>query len=107
MDLAKARYEEALALYASTATTAFKEVESALSAESYLLEQEAALERASTEATRSVQLATGQYERGLVDILTLLDAQQRAFDAKSALAVVKAQRLRNRADLHLALGGDF
>jgi multidrug efflux system outer membrane protein len=107
VDLARARYDEALALYASTATTAFKEVESALSAEAYLLEQEAALERAATEATRSVQLATGQYERGLVDILTLLDAQQRAFDAKSALAVVKAQRLRNRADLHLALGGEF
>lgn len=107
VDLARARYDEALALYASTATTAFKEVESALSAEAYLLEQEAALERASTEAARSVQLATGQYERGLVDILTLLDAQQRAFDAKSALAVIKAQRLRNRADLHLALGGDF
>ncbi|RBP37695.1 NodT family efflux transporter outer membrane factor (OMF) lipoprotein [Roseimicrobium gellanilyticum] len=107
VDLARARYEEALALYASTATTAFKEVESALSAEAYLLEQEAALERASTEAARSVQLATGQYERGLVDILTLLDAQQRAFDARSALAVIKAQRLRNRADLHLALGGDF
>ena len=107
VDLARARYDEALALYASTASTAFKEVESALAAGTYLQEQESALERASTEAARSVQLATGQYERGLVDILTLLDAQERSFDARSALAVVKAQRLRNRADLHLALGGDF
>lgn len=107
VDLARARYDEALARYASTASTAFKEVETALAAEAFLREQESALERASTEAARSVQLATGQYERGLADILTLLDAQQRVFDARSSLLSVKAQRLRNRADLHLALGGDF
>jgi len=40
-------------------------------------------------------------------VLTLLDARQRAFDARSALITVRAQRLRNRAALHLALGGDF
>ena len=59
------------------------------------------------EAERSVKLALGQYERGLTEVLTLLDAQQRVFDARSLLLGVKAQRLRNRADLHLALGGDF
>ncbi len=107
VDLARARYEEALAQYASTASTAFKEVETALAAEAFLRDQESALERAAVEATRSVQLAAGQYERGLVDILTLLDAQRRAFDARSSLAAVKAQRLTNRANLHLALGGEF
>ena len=40
-------------------------------------------------------------------MLTLLDARQRAFDARSTLITVRAQRLRNRAALHLALGGDF
>ena len=40
-------------------------------------------------------------------MLTLLDTRQRAFDARSALIGVKAQRLRNRAALHLALGGEF
>jgi NodT family efflux transporter outer membrane factor (OMF) lipoprotein len=107
VDLARARYEEALGQYASTASTAFKEVETALAAEAFLREQESALETASVEATRSVKLAAGQYERGLVDILTLLDAQRRAFDARSSLAAVKAQRLTNRANLHLALGGEF
>ncbi len=105
--LARARYDEALALYASVASTAFKEVETALAAEAFLKEQEAALQRASVEASRSVQLAAGQYERGLAEILTLLDAQQRAFDAQSSLAAIRAERLRNRADLHLALGGSF
>lgn len=104
---ARARYAQALEQYASDALTAFKEVETALAAEAYLREQEAALETAVTEAERSVKLALGQYERGLTEVLTLLDAQQRVFDARSALLAVKAQRLRNRADLHLALGGDF
>jgi multidrug efflux system outer membrane protein len=107
IDLARARYDEALSVYAQSVLTAFKEVESALAAEAFLREQEAALQTAVTEADRSVKLAAGQYDRGLADILTLLDAQQRLFDARSLLLDVKAQRLRSRADLHLALGGGF
>lgn len=107
IELAKARYDEALATYAGSALTAFREVETALAAEVFLREQETALENAVTEAERSVKLAAGQYDRGLADILTLLDAQQRRFDAQSSLLAVKAQRLRTRADLHLALGGEF
>lgn len=106
-DLAKARYEESLELYARDALKAFNEVETALAAETFLAEQEASLNLAATEAERAEKLALGQYQRGLTDILTLLDSQQRAFDARSAALQVRAQRLRNRADLHLALGGEF
>lgn len=105
--LARGRYEELLATYKSSALTAFQEVETALAADRYLQEQASALSRAATEAERSEQLALGQYEKGLTDVLTLLDASQRAFDARSALISVQAQRVRNRADLHLALGGEF
>jgi outer membrane protein, multidrug efflux system len=107
VEQARARYDEALETYAGTALQAFKEVETALAAEGYLKEQEAALLRASQEAERSRSLALGQYEKGLTDILTLLDAQQRLFDARSASLAVQALLLRNRADLHLALGGEF
>jgi outer membrane protein TolC len=48
-----------------------------------------------------------QYEKGLVDIITLLESQRRAFDARSALLSVRRQRLENRINLYLALGGDF
>jgi multidrug efflux system outer membrane protein len=58
-------------------------------------------------AEQSEKLALGQYEKGLSEVLTLLDTRQRAFDARSALIAVQAQRLRNRAALHLALGGEF
>lgn len=105
--LERARYEELLATYKGSALTAFQEVETALAADRYLLDQATALSRAATEAERSEKLALAQYEKGLAEVLTLLEASQRAFDARSALISVEAQRLRNRADLHLALGGEF
>lgn len=107
IDLERARYNETLQTYAANVLTAFREVETALAAEQFLLQQEAALERAATEAERAEQLALSQYEKGLSEVLTLLDARQRAFDARSTLTSVRAQRLRNRAALHLALGGEF
>ncbi len=107
VDLARARYGEALEQYSADALRAFQEVETALAAERFLREQETALQAAATEAERARKLALGQYEKGLTDVLTLLDAQQRLFDARSLLLNVQAQRLTNRADLHLALGGEF
>ncbi|MCB1211725.1 MAG: TolC family protein, partial [Verrucomicrobiales bacterium] len=107
VELAKARYDEALQQYAGSVLTAFQEVETSLAAETFLVQQAGQLSRAVEEAERSDKLAQGQYERGLVDVLTLLDARQRAFDARRALLTVEAQRLRNRADLYLALGGSF
>ncbi len=103
----RARYEEQLQTYSSAMLTAFREVETALAADSFLREQAEALSRSATEAERAESLALGQYEKGLTDVLTLLDTRQRAFDARSALIAVQAQRLRNRSDLHLALGGEF
>ena len=47
------------------------------------------------------------YEQGLVDIITLLESQRRAFDAESSLLGVQLELLKNRVDLYLALGGDF
>lgn len=105
--LARARYEEQLQTYTSSVLTAFREVETALAADAFLRDQAAALSRSAKEAERAEGLALGQYEKGLTDVLTLLDTRQRAFDSRSALIAVQAQRLRNRADLHLALGGEF
>ncbi|MCG8599633.1 MAG: efflux transporter outer membrane subunit [Verrucomicrobiales bacterium] len=96
-----------VATYAETALTAFREVETALAAEKYLIGQVAALEKASSEARRSEGLSRSQYEQGLVDIITLLDSQRRAFDSQSALLAARLEFLQNRVDLYLALGGDF
>jgi multidrug efflux system outer membrane protein len=105
--LTEAERDEVAALYAESALTAFREVETALASEKYLAAQQAALAEAATEATRAEQLSLSQYEKGLVEIITLLESQRRAFDARSALLSTRRQRLTNRIDLYLALGGDF
>ncbi len=99
--------DELVATYSNKALTAFREVETALAAESYLLKQMAALQIAVAEARRAERLSLSQYEKGLVDIITLLESQRRDFSTKSSLLQVKLQLLQNRVDLYLALGGDF
>jgi outer membrane protein, multidrug efflux system len=99
--------DEFIARYAATAMTAFREVETALAAEKYLKSQVVALSTAVTEARRAEKLSLDEYEQGLVDIITLLESQRRAFDAQSALLTIRLALMTNRVDLYLALGGDF
>ena len=42
-----------------------------------------------------------------VDIIDLLESQRRASKARSSLIDLQNQRIQNRINLHLALGGDF
>jgi outer membrane protein TolC len=53
------------------------------------------------------QLAGERYRSGVGDYLTLLESESREHAARSALLSVRRQRLDNRIDLHLALGGGF
>ncbi|VFM98944.1 MAG: efflux transporter, outer membrane factor (OMF) lipoprotein, NodT family [Candidatus Kentron sp. G] len=105
--LAEANRQEAWAEYTSVVLQALREVESALTAQVLLAEQQAALRAAEEEATAAVVLAQDQYRQGLSDIVTLLSTQRREFDAKSSLLDITKQRLHARIDLHLALGGGF
>ena len=105
--LNKAERDELIADYAETALVAFREVESALSAEGYFRGQARELSIAVEEARRAEALSLDQYEDGIVDIITLLDSQRRAFDSQSTLLALQLQMLQNRVDLYLALGGDF
>ena len=43
----------------------------------------------------------------IVQILSVLEAQRRAVQARNSMIALRNQRLQNRVDLHLALGGDF
>ncbi|MBN2887674.1 MAG: efflux transporter outer membrane subunit [Chromatiaceae bacterium] len=105
--LTQAERHEAWASYAQAVLTAFREVETALAAEAWYREQEAALRRAAEEAGEAAALALDRYRQGLVDIITLLESQRRAFDAESARLRTARERLNNRVTLYLALGGDF
>ncbi len=105
--LARARHQEAWEEYAQAVLTAFREVETALSAEARYREQEAALAEASQQAREAERLAESRYRQGLEGIITLLEARRRAFNAESSLLRIARERLENRVDLHLALGGGF
>lgn len=108
-DLEQANAETRIAAleYNQALLTALQEVESALVAEDLLERQEAALRIAVKEAQAGEELAQEQYVTGLVNFVTVLEAQRRSFDAQSSLLQVRNGRLQNRIQLYLALGGDF
>ncbi|RXZ66595.1 efflux transporter outer membrane subunit [Pelagerythrobacter rhizovicinus] len=99
--------DEALQTYADTVLTALSEVETALAVEEFLVGQQRELAAASAAAERAVEISRNRYEVGKEPLLTLLESQQRALDARSTLLAVHRLRLANRVDLHLALGGAF
>ncbi|MBT7536792.1 MAG: TolC family protein, partial [Verrucomicrobia bacterium] len=107
VQLSDARVQESIAQFSQTVLRAFQEVESLLAAEAFLRDQEMALQATSEESSEAEVLAKEQYERGLVDIITVLESERRAFNARSSLINVANLRLQNRLSLYLALGGHF
>jgi NodT family efflux transporter outer membrane factor (OMF) lipoprotein len=107
VDLSKANMRQAWAGYAGTLLRAFSDVETALAAEGFLETREESLAEAARQADAARLLADEQYREGLIDLITLLEAQRRALTAESQLLTVHRERLGVRVDLHLALGGGF
>jgi outer membrane protein TolC len=94
--------------YTRTALQAFREVESALGADSSLAAQEAFLIQEVEQAALAEKQAARDYSDGVNDdILRVLESQSRANSARFGLIRLRNERLQNRIDLHLALGGDF
>lgn len=94
--------------YAQVLLEAFREVESALDADRSLAEQEGYLIEQLKQAGQAEKQAERDYTEGVnLNILNVLEAQRRANNARASLIVLRNQRIRNRIDLHLALGGDF
>jgi outer membrane protein TolC len=95
--------------YAQLALEALREVESALAADSSLAEQETFLLKEISQAARAERQAQSDYSEGIegADILDVLESQRRANNARLSLIRLRNNRLQNRLDLHLALGGSF
>ncbi len=93
--------------YLATLYDAFNDVETAISQEQALkVRYEKTLE-AQANAIAAEVLAFEQYQSGLVTYTTVLDAQDRSFNAQSSVIEIKNQLIINRINLHIALGGDF
>ncbi|MBF0174815.1 MAG: TolC family protein [Magnetococcales bacterium] len=105
--LARVEHQQAWTDYAKAVLNALREVETALAATPRIQERESALEDQVREANAAVTEAVARYQEGLIGLVTLLDTQRRAFTAESSRLSVARERLDNRIDLYLALGGDF
>lgn len=105
--LAQAQSKQSVEEYASAVLRAFQEVETALAAEQHLERWERELAESVEQTAAATRLAEERYRNGLEEFVTLLESQRRALEAESQLLGVRRQRLENRIDLHLALGGGF
>lgn len=107
VELRTAEQQQALAEYGRVGARAFGEVENALAAEFSLQEREAILRQAVADNTRALELANIRYRVGSGD-LRAVQQQQLALDAaRTALLRVQSERLVQRVNLYLALGGSF
>jgi NodT family efflux transporter outer membrane factor (OMF) lipoprotein len=107
VEITEANQEVALAAYGQTALTAFSEVERSLRNETLIMEREAFLVDVVTDNNQALKLAQKQYQVGRTDMLNVLINQARLIGAKASLISIQNDRLTNRVNLHLALGGDF
>ena len=99
--------EAALADWANSVLVACAEIETLLASETHLRDQENEQRIRADEAGAAYEQARSRYERGLVDVTTLLSSQRSAAQARGSWLDARRQRLEARVDLHLALGGDF
>ncbi len=104
---AEARYQQALSSYAKTVLQAFFEVESALLTRKEKIKQRKLLIKYLDEAIATLDVAKDRYKRGLVDYLTILDAQQVRYNAEQQLVDVEYELLSNYVSLCRALGGGW
>jgi multidrug efflux system outer membrane protein len=106
-DLRTAEQKAAAASYVGHALRSFQEVEDALAADYYLRKREGALGDAVSSSADSVKYSREQLEQGQIDMFTVLRLTGENLAAKVQFTQVRASRLRERVNLHLALGGDF
>lgn len=100
-------FEQAQINYVHTVLKAFSEIENKLSISVMLDNQLSALDDAYIQTKQAYKLAKDRYDKGLSDLITVLDSQKRMFDTKSQMISVQKALIENRIDLLICLGGDF
>jgi NodT family efflux transporter outer membrane factor (OMF) lipoprotein len=105
--VSEAQVDAAKAAYQDTVLGAFREVESSLVAVDRGQEQVSDLKRLSASAREAAAIARRDYERGILDQLTVLDAQRQSNSADMQLAQGQVQLVVNMVTLYKALGGGW
>jgi NodT family efflux transporter outer membrane factor (OMF) lipoprotein len=104
---AEARTDEAAGNYYATILTAFREIADAIvriNAEQKVRDQ---LKAGVDELEHAEALATEQYDKGLTNYLTVLDADRALLDARLALVQSQRRLLSHLVQLEKALGGGW
>ncbi|WP_322403533.1 efflux transporter outer membrane subunit [Massilia luteola] len=107
LNLAKARYDEAVANHEARLLTALREVEDALSDVQQRQQQGDVQAQAQQAAARAVQVAQARYDRGVSTYLDVTDAQRSSLSADRAAAQIRTQRLLAAVSVARALGGGW
>jgi NodT family efflux transporter outer membrane factor (OMF) lipoprotein len=107
VDIRNAEQRLAIAEYGRVGLRAFNEVETALSGGFTADEREAILARSVASNARTLELAQVRYRVGSGDLRAVLQQNVALYGARTALLHVQTERLVQRVNLHLALGGSF
>jgi outer membrane protein TolC len=102
-----AEQKQAVAEYGRIGARAFAEVENALSAEFALAAREVILQQAVAENERALKLANVRYRVGSGDLRGVLQQNLSLYASQVSLIRVRSERLVQRVNLYLALGGSF
>lgn len=106
-EIARTRYEEAVAGFRKALYTALGEVDQTLSARTRLAEQEAALQKAQRRAAEVTSLYEARYRVGLLPLRSWLDAKERLRAAEAAHSAIRLAQLLNQIQLRQVLGSDW
>ena len=105
--VANAEQKSAIAAYAKTALYAFQEVENALAAEKHLSSRLNYVSTMVKEYKIAYDMTVERYRIGESSVLDIIIVQGKWVAAEIRKMQVLRQRLINRVNLHLALGGSF
>lgn len=103
----KALYEQRLEEFKQVAIEAITEVDDLLQSTRFLKMQSESLSQAVSAAQRAREISSIQYERGLVDFITALDAERTALDIEQQFVQVQRSQFINTVNLLRALGGSW
>lgn len=104
---ARALYKERSLLYRQTVIAAVTEVEDLLQSVHLLEAQSEAIARSVEASSNARSISILQYEQGVSDFITALDAERTALDAEQQFEQVKRSQYINTINLIRALGGGW
>lgn len=107
LDAATADQEAAIANYGSVLLRAFQEVETALVNEKLLQQREELLTAVVDENAKALELSRKEYNVGKIGLENVLLTQANWVAARISQLNIQSQRLFQRVNLHLVLGGSF